>query len=128
MSVTDPRNLSEHYNELFRKGDLEGLVCLYEEDAILCPAPGQEIRGHAEIRKRLSGLLALKGDLSTTEQSCVEFESFALLHARWHFVGATDDGKPIRMAGVSSKLARLGPDGAWRYVLDMPVGGMKAEA
>jgi ketosteroid isomerase-like protein len=128
MSVTDPRNLNEHYNELFRKGDLDGLSCLYEEDAVLCPAPGQEVRGRAEIRKRLSDLIALQGDLSTSEQSCVEFENIALLHARWHFVGATDDGKPIRMGGTSSKLARRGPDGVWRYVLDMPVGGIKPQA
>ena len=59
MSITDPRNLSEHCNELLRIGDLEGLVCLYEEDGVLYPAPGQEIRGRADIRTRLSGLIAL---------------------------------------------------------------------
>jgi ketosteroid isomerase-like protein len=128
MPVTDPRNLSENYNELFRKGDLDGLVGLYEENAVLCPTPGQVIRGRAEIRKRLSGLIALKGDLSTHDQSCVEFENFALLHARWNFVGATSDGRPVQMGGTSSKLARRGPDGVWRYVLDLPVGGVKPAA
>jgi uncharacterized protein (TIGR02246 family) len=124
MPVTDPRNLNEHYNELFRQGDLEGLVSLYEEDAILCPTPGQEIKGRAEIKKRLSGLIALKGILNTTEQNCVVFENVALLHARWSFTGVSAEGNAVQMGGSSTKLARLGADGAWRYVLDMPVGGV----
>jgi uncharacterized protein (TIGR02246 family) len=125
--VSDPRNLNEHYNELFRQGDLEGLVSLYEEDAILCPTPGQEIKGRAEIKKRLSGLLALKGTLSTTEQNCVEFENVALLHARWSFTGVSPEGKAIQMGGSSTKLARRGADGAWRYVLDMPISGVSVK-
>ncbi len=125
MPFTDPRHLNERYNELFRQGDLEGMAALYEEDAILCPAPGQEIKGRAEIKKRLSSLLALKGTLSTSEQNCVEFENFALLHARWSFAGVSPEGKAIPMGGSSTKLARRGADGAWRYVLDMPVGGVK---
>jgi ketosteroid isomerase-like protein len=128
MSVIDPRNLNEHYNEMFRKGDLEGLVALYEEGAVLCPAPGQEVRGRAEIRRRLSGLIALKGTLDASEQSCVEFENLALLHAQWRFIGTTPDGKPMQMGGSSSKLARRGTDGFWRYILDMPAGGPAAAA
>jgi uncharacterized protein (TIGR02246 family) len=122
--VSDPRNLSGRYNELFRQGDLEGLVSLYEENAILCPTPGQEIKGRAEIKKRLSALLTLKGALSTTEQNCVEFENIALLHARWNFTGVSPEGKTVQMGGSYSKLAQRGADGAWRYVLDIPLGGV----
>lgn len=127
MSVNDPKHLNEKYNELFRAGDLHGLASMYEADAILCPAPGQIVKGRAEISKRLSTLLTLNGSLTTFEQSCVVFENLALLHARWSFAGETSDGRPVEMGGISSKLARLGVDGAWRYVLDMPVGGIETK-
>jgi ketosteroid isomerase-like protein len=128
MPITDPRHLNDHYNMLFRQGDLDGLVSLYEEDAVLCPEPGLQIKGRAEIKKRLGGLIALKGTLSATQQSCVEFENFALLQAHWQFVGSTGDGQPIRMGATSTKLARRGVDGQWRYVLDLPAGGLPPPA
>ena len=123
MPITDPRNLNERYNELFRERDLDGMLSLYEENAILCPVPGQQVKGRIEIRKRLGGLIALKGTLVASEQSCVEFENCALLHAHWQFNGTTPDGNPVAMGGTSTKLARRGRDGCWRYVLDMPLGG-----
>ncbi len=124
MPVSDPKRLNERYNALFAARDLDGLMALYEDDAMLCPAPGREIRGRAEIAKRLDGLLALNGALEVSEQSCVVVEDCALMHARWRFVGTNGEGAPIAFGGVSSKLARRGPDGNWRYVVDMPTGGV----
>jgi ketosteroid isomerase-like protein len=51
MTIADPRNLNERYNELFRERDLDDLLALYEDDAILCPVPGQQVQGHIEDRK-----------------------------------------------------------------------------
>lgn len=121
MSVTDPRVLNEHYNDLFRKGDLEGLVALYEPDALLSPVPGQQLKGHDQIRKQLKGLLALTGELTATQQLCVVQNGLAMLHATWHFKGSDASGNPVEIGGNSSKLARQGKDGSWRYVIDLPV-------
>jgi uncharacterized protein (TIGR02246 family) len=123
MSVKNPQQLNEHYNELFRNADIEGLVALYEPDAVLAAAPGQLVKGRDEIRKRLSGLLALKGTLSADSQSCVELGDIVLLHANWRFSGTSAEGKPIAMSGTSSKLARRQTDGSWLYVIDLPLGG-----
>lgn len=123
MPTTDPRVLNERYNDRFRHADLEGLVALYEPDAVLCPASGQAFNGHDEIREQLRQLLALQGTLSATGQSCTEFENLALLHAHWQFTGKRSDGEPVEMGGLSTKLARKGPDGNWRYVLDVPHAG-----
>ena len=123
MSVKNPQQLNEHYNELFRNGDIEGLVALYEPDAVLAAAPEQLVKGRDEIRKRLSGLLSLKGTLSADNQNCVELNGLALLHAHWQFKGTAADGKPITMSGISSKLARRQSDGDWLYAIDLPLGG-----
>lgn len=121
MSVSDPQKLNEHYNDLFRKGDLEGLTALYEPDAILSPAPGQELRGHDQLRGQLKNLLSLSGDLTAAQQSCVQLGDLALLHANWHFKGKDVSGGAVEMGGNSLKLARKGADGNWRYVMDLPV-------
>ena len=121
MKVTDPRNLNEHYNALFRAGDLEGLVSLYEASAILCPAPGQQLNGQEQIREQMKALLALKGQLIATQLSCVQQDDLAMLHAKWSFKGTDGAGNTVDIGGHSSKLARRGSDGTWRYVMDLPV-------
>jgi ketosteroid isomerase-like protein len=121
MNVTDPKTLNAHYNELFRAGDLEGLVGLYEPSAVLCPAPGLQLIGHAQIREQMKALLTLRGELEATQLSCVEHQEFAMLHAKWSFKGTDGAGNAVDIGGHSSKLARRGSDGAWRYLMDLPV-------
>ncbi|WP_298189583.1 nuclear transport factor 2 family protein [Metallibacterium sp.] len=82
VKVTDPKNLNEHYNALFRAGDLEGLVGLYETSAVLCPAPGHQLNGHEQIREQMKALLTLQGDLVATQLSCVQQDDLAMLHAK----------------------------------------------
>lgn len=121
MKVTDPKNLNEHYNELFRTDDLEGLVGLYETSAVLCPAPGHLLNGHEKIREQMKALLTLQGVLVATQLSCVQHGDLAMLHAKWSFKGTDGSGIAVDIGGHSSKLARRGTDGAWRYVMDLPV-------
>lgn len=121
MKVTDPKNLNEHYNALFRAGDLEGLVGLYETSAVLCPAPGHQLNGHEQIREQMKALLTLQGELIATQLSCVQQDDLAMLHAKWSFKGIDGVGNAVDIGGHSSKLARRGSDGAWRYIMDLPV-------
>ncbi len=121
MAVTHPEQLNDHYNDLFRVGDVEGLVALYESDATLSPAPGQFLMGSDAIRGQMRALVDLDGELTATQLSCVRAGDIALLHAAWHFVGKAPSGEPIALGGTSSKVARRAPDGAWRYVIDLPV-------
>jgi ketosteroid isomerase-like protein len=120
MAVSSPEKLNERYNALFRVADLENLMALYEPDAVLAPAPGKELRGHAEIRAQLKQLLKLRGQLNSTLLSCVRQGDIALLQARWSFSGKGPAGGPIVMGGVSARLARRGTDGEWRYAIDLP--------
>jgi uncharacterized protein (TIGR02246 family) len=120
MAVTSPDKLNERYNALFRVADLENLMELYETDAVLAPAPGKELRGHAEIRAQLKQLLKLRGELISTQLSCVRQGDIALLQARWSFTGKSPTGGTVVMGGVSAKLARRSRDGEWRYAIDLP--------
>src|SRR5262245_41212508 len=121
MIVSDPADVNEHYNDRFRAGDLEGMLSLNEPEAILRVAPGRELRGHDQIREHLKALLALRGELSATQRSCVRQEGLALLHATWRFKGTDGAGNPVDSGGNSSKLVRRAADGAWRYLIDVPV-------
>lgn len=121
MGVPDPQLLNEAFNERFRRGDLEGMLELYEPNALLCPTPGLRLTGHSQIREQLKGLLALSGILTATQSSCVILGDLALLHATWQFRGVDAAGIPIELGGLSSKVARKGGDAIWRYAMDLPM-------
>ena len=120
MAVTSPEKLNERYTALFRVSDLENLMTMYEPDAVLSPVPGKEMRGHAEIRAQLKQLLKLRGDLTSTQLSCVRQGDIALIQARWSFSGKGPTGSTVVMGGVSARVARRGADGEWRYAIDIP--------
>lgn len=120
MITTNPEDLNAHYNELFRVGDIDSLLQLYEPGAVLYPSPGHQLTGHSQIRIQMNALLSLQGELSAIQLSCVQQDSLALLHANWTFKGKDAKGNPVEMGGISSKVARRGSDGTWRYVIDMP--------
>lgn len=118
MNILDPEALNEHFNELFRQRNLDGMVALYEQDAVIRLPTGEQIAGHDAIRAYLGELLKLDGTLVATGQICIRHNDIALLQAQWQFDGTNDAGEPMQMGGNSSKVARLGADGAWRYIVD----------
>jgi uncharacterized protein (TIGR02246 family) len=122
MSVKAPNEIDDHYNEVFRSGDLEQLVALYEPDAVLAPQPGQLVKGREAIREQLRGLLRLVGTLHAENQSCVEFENLALLRANWRFTGTDPSGSRVEIGGSSAKVVRRQSDGSWLYIMDLPWG------
>lgn len=128
MSVNSPGEINSYYNEVFRSGNLERLVALYEPDAVLEAQPGELVRGRSAIREQLNNLLALKGELHAENQSYVEFGDLALLRADWQFTGEDPSGKPVSMGSASSKVARRQPDGTWLYIIDLPFGSNPKKA
>ncbi len=99
MNITDPKQLNEHYNELFRNGDLEGLIDLCEANAVLRPAPGVQLNGHRQIREQMAALLTLRGELAATQVSCVQQDDLTLLHAKWSFKGTRTLGHGAHTLG-----------------------------
>ena len=121
MPPTDPAALNALYNNYFTKRDLEGLVDLYEPSALLYRSDSDAAQGRDAIRRHLTSLLGLSGELTATQLSCVTSDGVALLRAEWRFEGTDPEGNKVSIGGGSSKVARCGTDGEWRYAIDMPV-------
>jgi len=118
MNKLGPEVLNEHFNDLFRQGELERMVALYEPEAVVRLTNGELIAGHEQIRTYLAQLLKLHGELVAGEQSCTRCGDLAILQANWSFKGTGGAAGPVELGGRSSKVARKGMDGAWRYVID----------
>jgi uncharacterized protein (TIGR02246 family) len=103
-------------------GDLEGLLGLYEPDAVFVRGPGDHVSGHAALRPELQGFLDTKGQISFKVRHAVQHGDIALLSNEYTLEGTDADGKPFTMTGKTSEVVRRQADGRWLFIIDHPSG------
>ncbi len=110
--MTDPARTPEDLPRLFveraNAGDLEGLVALYEPEAVLRFPPGNVARGHAAIRAVYAELLASRPRFHPGRiQETLRSGELALTST-------------VIATGTTAEIARRQSDGSWRWVVDNP--------
>ena len=103
-------------------GDLEGLLGLYEQDAVFVRGPGDHVSGRAELGTVLQGFFDTKGEMSFKVRHAVQHGDIALLSNEYTLQGTDAEGKPFTMSGKTSEVLRRQPDGRWLYIIDHPAG------
>lgn len=100
-----PRLLLERLNA----GDVEGVVELYEADAVLALPDGGIAEGHQQLRRFYAELLAERPTFAPGRQlPALRLGDVALTATR--LVGG----------GATAEVARRQPDGSWRWAIDRP--------
>lgn len=117
--ITDPKQTAAVFGRLFNAGDAQGLLALYESDALYVKADGQEVRGLAGIKSVIDGFLATKATMKIDIKSCHVHGDIASICNAWTLTGG---GAPPGSAGKSIEVLRRQADGTWRYIIDLPSG------
>lgn len=110
--------LHSRFQSAFNANDLDALVALYTDDAVLIPQPGTVARGKDQITTALQHLLDLGGLITVNPLTVVEVGDLAYLSNRWSLVGTNSDGDTFEMGAITAEVARRQPDGGWLYVID----------
>lgn len=121
----NPEEIHRKFEEAFNAGDLEGLLALYEPDAMLIPQPGVEAHGLDQIGPALQGFLDVGDQITLDTKLSVVVGDLAYLTNRWSLTGGTDaEGNPIEMGAVTAEVVRRQADGSWLYVIDNAWGDL----
>ncbi len=120
MGAKTPEAVHHLFVEAFNRGDLDGLMALYETGATLVPTPGQTVTGVQAIRQALTGFLALKGTIDIQLKKVLQAEDIAQVLSTWTIKGTGPDGSPLTLNGQTTDVVRLQSDGSWRLVIDNP--------
>ncbi len=107
--ATEPDDLGRYFIERANAGDVEGLVALYEPDAVLAFPPGNLATGHAEIRAVYERFVAAAPVLSPGRQRP------ALVSGDLALTAST-----LTTGEVTVEVARRQPDGSWLWAVDQP--------
>jgi len=102
----EPEDLARLFNERANAGDVDGLVALYEPEAVL--AAGKVVAtGHDEIRQFYADLLARKSEFPAAEAlPAIRNGDLAMTFAR------------VPNGTISAETARRQADGGWRWLID----------
>ncbi|AUN95031.1 YybH family protein [Pseudazoarcus pumilus] len=102
----NPEDLARLFIERANAGDVEGLVALYEADAVL--AVGEPVAsGHEEIRAFYTRILAKKREFPPVDQMK------PIVHGD---LAMTTSRQPN--GNISTEIARRQDDGSWLWKLD----------
>ena len=105
--ASDPQDLERLLVPRQRTGDVDGMVALYEPDAVIDCGGGRLVRGSLAIRAYFADLVAQgrKFDLGEQRPAVISGD-LALTSTRF------PDGS------ISSEIARQQSDGSWLWVID----------
>ena len=124
MHATSARQVHELFVERFNAQDADGIIELYEPNAVILPPGAPEVvSGQAGIRAVLDGILALKGKMDNAIVRVIEREDIAILYSRWTVSGTGPDGNVVTVGGITSDVVRRQTDGRWLFAIDNPLGG-----
>ena len=123
-SAQEPQDLGRLLEARLNAGDLEGLLALYEPEAVLHFPPGNVATGSEAIGAAYEQALAGKPHINLQPKSVLEAGELALLTNGWTMSFTGPDGQPATMTGMTAEVARRQADGSWLWVLDDPtIGG-----
>ncbi|MES9607056.1 DUF4440 domain-containing protein [Actinomadura sp. NPDC048032] len=115
-----PEDVAPVFADRFNSGDAAAVAELYEEGAVFVPAPGTPLTG-ADAHAANARFMALGLPIRVAPRHVYSAGDLALLIVDWVIEGEGAEG-PVRIEGTATDVARRGPDGRWRYVLDNPFG------
>lgn len=111
-------SLLAHFNSM----DVDVMLDFYEQDAVLVNAQGVPQRGREQIRKELLKYYGVQLPMHIIARHIFVAGDTASLVLDWNIAGQAPDGTPVHMVATSNDIARKGPDGFWRYIIDNPFG------
>lgn len=106
-----PEEVADLFIEAVNAGDLDGVVSVFEEDAVVAGLGGHPpVRGREAIRSLFAGILAGRPRFAGVVQSpAIVHGDLALTSAR------------LPNGFVTTEVARRQPDGSWLWVIDQPM-------
>ncbi len=105
----EPEDLARLFLERAKARDIDGLVALYERDAVLAGPGGQLMVGHAAIRQFYASMFAEPRTFVATDQRpALRRGDLALTSSR------------LANGRVTVEVAHQQPDGSWLWAIDQP--------
>ena len=117
MIATSPEHAVELMDRAFNDGDIDAVLELYEDFAVVVTEPGKTARGTAELRRFFKEVMASGASARQIKTHVIEADGLALFLSRWTLTSGTGDGGVSRQF-VATTVFREQPTGGWKAIID----------
>jgi ketosteroid isomerase-like protein len=114
MSAKSPEEICRLFQQSIAAGDLDGLLSLYDPEAVFLNQSGEVKTGEAGLREVLAPLAAVQARFDYTIRQIIQSGDIALMHTDWQV------SSPQPMSTYAIEVARRQPDGTWRWLIGDP--------
>jgi ketosteroid isomerase-like protein len=103
----EPNDLARLFVDRANAGNLDGIVALFEPDAVVSSPDGQDLVGHEAIHAKYAAVLARRPRFSLGNQQQAMIHGDIALTSTWF-----DD------SGAAAEVAHRQLDGTWLWLID----------
>lgn len=126
-SLSTPTDVVRTFAQYFNAGDQVPLLGLYDPEAIFIPAPGKPVTTPDGIRSATAQFMELGVPIQIEVRHVYQSGNVALVVSDWTMKGRTASGETLDLSGTATDVLRKTKTGGWRYVVDNPFGGQRAQ-
>ena len=124
MSTDEAKVLAtiERMTSAFHKGDIEGVMASYEDNATVVFVPQAPVSDASARRERFQNSFRINPKFAYSGHEVYVVDDIAIHFAPWTMQGKSPDGVTIKRSGLSVAVLRRQKDGRWLMVIDNPHG------
>jgi uncharacterized protein (TIGR02246 family) len=119
MRIEHVEEAGKVFQDTFNAGDIDGLVSLFEPEAVLVPAPGKVVAGSDALRETFAGVLATGARFEIVKLFSIHrVGDIALATTEWKMASNDADGDLVTVRARPVIAFRQQTDGSWRFLID----------
>lgn len=122
IQVMEPENFPHAFDAALNAGDLDRLLALYDEAAVLRVQSGETRSGSAAVRAEMEALIAAKADITNTLRLAFRHGDTALIIVDYVLRLTMPDGAPVVVTGTATNVIAAQAGRGWRMIIANPQG------
>lgn len=120
--VLDPAAFPERFEVALNAGDLEYIVALYDENAVLHVQTGDIHSGSGAVRAEMQQLISSRATIKNTLRHTFHYGDIALIVVDYVLRLTAPDGSPIEIIGTATNVIQDQAGKGWRMIIANPQG------
>ena len=120
--VIEPADFPHAFDTALNAGDIDRLLALYDDDAVIRVQSGETLSGSAAVRAEMEKLIVAKAKITNTLRHIFQHGTTALIIVDYVLRLTMPDGMPALVNGTATNVIEAHPGRGWLMIVANPQG------